>query len=35
MYDKDGETLKLQDIETEEEWNLIENLLANIDEANE
>ena len=35
VYDKGGETLKLQDIETEEEWNLIENLLANIDEANE
>ncbi len=35
VYDKNGETLELQDIETDEEWNLIENLLANIDEANE
>ena len=35
VYDKNGETLELQDIETDEEWDLIENLLANIDEANE
>ena len=35
VYDKDGEVLELQDIETDEEWNLIENLLASIEEANE
>ncbi len=34
-YDKTGEVLELQDIETEEEWNLIENLLASIEEASE
>jgi len=31
-YDKDGETLELKDIETEREWSLIENILANIEE---
>ncbi len=35
VYDKNGEVLELQDIETEQEWNLIENLLASIEEANE
>ncbi len=34
-YDKNGETLELQDIETDAEWNVIENLLASIEEANE
>ena len=34
-YDKHGEALQLHDIETDEEWNLIENLLANIEDANE
>lgn len=32
-YDKTGDTLKLEDIKTDEEWNLIENLLSSIDEA--
>lgn len=31
-YDKDGEKLELKDIETEREWNLIENILAQIEE---
>lgn len=31
-YDKDGEELELKDIETEREWNLIENILAQIEE---
>ena len=35
VYDKNGETLKLNDIETEEEWNIIENLLSSIEEASE
>ena len=35
VYDKDGESLELQDIKTDEEWNLIENLLASIEEADE
>lgn len=34
-YDKTGESLELQDIETNEEWNLIEHLLSNIEEASE
>ena len=34
-YDKNGETLELQDIETDEEWNVIENLLSSIEEASE
>ncbi len=33
-YDKNGDTLQLEDIKTDEEWNLIENLLSNI-EANQ
>ncbi len=35
VYDKNGEVLELQDIETEQEWNLIENLLSSIEEASE
>jgi len=31
-YDKDGERLELKDIETEREWSLIENILAQIEE---
>ncbi len=31
-YDKMGEKLELNDIETEKEWNLIENLLAQIED---
>ena len=31
-YDKDGEKLELKDIETEKEWNIIENLLAQIED---
>jgi len=31
-YDKDGKKLELKDIETEKEWNLIENLLAEIED---
>ncbi len=31
-YDKEGENLELKDIETEREWSLIENILANIEE---
>lgn len=31
-YDKNGEELKLGNIETEREWNLIENLLTQIEE---
>lgn len=34
-YDKNGDTLELEDIETDEEWNLIENLLSSIEEASE
>ncbi len=34
-YDKKKETLELQDIETDEEWNVIENLLSSIEEASE
>lgn len=34
-YDKNGEVLELQDIETEQEWNLIESLLSSIEEASE
>ena len=34
-YDKNGDTLELKDIETDEEWNLIENLLSSIEEASE
>ena len=34
-YDKDGNTLQLNDIETDKEWSLIENLLASIEEAND
>ncbi len=35
VYDKNGETLELNDIETDEEWNIIENLLSSIEEASE
>lgn len=35
IYDKNGDTLELKDIETDEEWNLIENLLSSIEEASE
>ncbi len=31
-YDKTGEKLELSDIETEKEWNIIENLLAQIED---
>ncbi len=31
-YDKEGEKLKLKDIETEKEWNLIETLLSQIED---
>lgn len=31
-YDKNNDNLELKDIETEREWNLIENLLAQIEE---
>lgn len=31
-YNKDNDKLELHDIETESEWNLIENILANIEE---
>lgn len=31
-YVKDGDKLNLSDIETEKEWNLIETLLAQIEE---
>lgn len=31
-YEKEAEKLELKDIETEQEWNLIENLLAQIEE---
>ncbi|MBE6153956.1 MAG: DUF1292 domain-containing protein [Firmicutes bacterium] len=31
-YEKDGEKLNLSDIETEKEWDLIETLLAQIEE---
>lgn len=31
-YDKDGDKLELKDIETEREWSLIENILAQIEE---
>ena len=34
-YDKNGETLALQDIKTDKEWNLIEHLLSSIEEASE
>ena len=34
-YNKDGHTLELKDIESSEEWNLIENLLASIEDADE
>lgn len=34
-YDKDGNTLQLNDIETDKEWSIIENLLASIEEAND
>lgn len=34
-YDKKGEKLELRDIETEKEWSLIENLLAQIEEKME
>ena len=35
VYDKNGETLELNDIETDEEWNIIEHLLSSIEEASE
>ena len=31
-YEKDGDKLNLSDIETEKEWDLIETLLAQIEE---
>lgn len=31
-YDKKGEKLELNDIETEREWNLIESLLSQIED---
>ena len=31
-YDKDGDKLELQDIETDKEWSLIENLLSQIED---
>ncbi len=31
-YEKDGEKLILKDIETDREWNLIESILAQIEE---
>lgn len=34
-YDKKGETLALQDIKTDKEWDLIEHLLSSIEEASE
>lgn len=34
-YDKNGDTLQLEDIKTDQEWNLIENLLSSIEEASE
>ena len=34
-YDKTGESLELQDIDTDEDSNLIEHLLSNIEEASE
>ena len=34
-YDKNGEILELGDIETESEWALIENLLAQIEEKSD
>ena len=34
-YDKNGETLALQDIKTDKEWDLIEYLLSSIEEASE
>ena len=34
-YDKNGETLALQDIKTDKEWDLIEHLLSSIEEASE
>ena len=34
-YDKNGETLALQDIKTDKEWDLIERLLSSIEEASE
>ena len=34
-YDKNGETLALQDIKTDKEWDLTEHLLSSIEEASE
>lgn len=34
-YDKNGDKLELKDIETEKEWNLIENLLSQIEDKME
>ena len=31
-YEKDGSKLELNDIETEQEWNLVENLLGQIED---
>ena len=31
-YDKNGKELQLKDVETEREWSLIENLLAQIED---
>lgn len=31
-YDKKGQELNLSDIETDKEWNIIENLLSGIEE---
>lgn len=34
-YDKTGDKLELKDIKTEKEWNLIENLLSQIEDKME
>lgn len=34
-YDKTGSELKLENIETDKEWNIIESLLAELDEKSE
>lgn len=34
-YDKNGKELKLENIETEKEWNIIESLLSELDEKSE
>ena len=35
IYDKEGKDLSLQSIETEKEWNMVENLLSHIEEKQE